>query len=278
VCFVGAAPVDIKILKYFASIDLPIMECFGQSESSGAHSMNDWNAYKFGSVGRPQQGTITKIDEVTGELMYSGRHIFAGYMDMEQKTIDSFDHNGFLHSGDIATIDECNRDNVDGPSGFVRITGRIKELIITAGGENIPPVPIEEHVKSAIPEVCSCIVIGDKRKFLSMLLCLHATINSDDGMPMRQLTGISLDTSIAIGSSARTTDEAANCEKWRKYINDGIAIANSKATSRAQKIAKWAMLPTSFSEKTGELTPTLKLKRDVILNIHAEVIESIYCQ
>merc|ERR1712070_372307 len=110
------------------------------------------------------QGTLTKLDPENGELIYSGRHIFAGYMGMEDKTKEAIDPEGFLHSGDVVKIDDCHQEGMEKPSGFVSITGRIKELIITAGGENIAPVLIEEHMKNAMPALSNCMVIGDKRK------------------------------------------------------------------------------------------------------------------
>jgi long-chain-fatty-acid--CoA ligase ACSBG len=238
--------------------------------------MSDWNAYKFGAVGRPLLGSQTKVDTKTGELLISGRHICAGYMDMEDKTRDTIDRDGFLHTGDIGTVDEYHKEGMVNPSGFLRITGRLKEIIITAGGENIPPVIIEEQMKDAMPALSNCMVIGDKRKFLSMLCCLHVEIDDDDGLPTNKLSEKALYTSINIGSNAKTTDEAKICPKWKKYLDDGIRTANSKATSRAQQVAKWILLSSTFTEKSGELTPTLKLKRNVTMDIYSDIVENIY--
>jgi long-chain-fatty-acid--CoA ligase ACSBG len=157
----------------------------------------------------------------------------------------------------------------------VSITGRIKELIITAGGENVPPVLIEEHMKNAMPALSNCMVIGDKRKFLSILLCLAVEIG-EDGLPTNKLTGEALETCQKIGSKATTSDEAVTCEKWKKYFDNGVTAANEKSTSRAQRVAKWSLLTTDFSEPGGELTPTLKLKRSVAADIHSEAIEALY--
>lgn len=274
-CYVSAAPIEVKILEYFASIDIPILELFGQSECSGPHATNAPDAWMIGSVGRPLPGTDTKLDPNNGELIYSGRHIFAGYMKMEDKTQETVDQEGYLHSGDVVTIDENLQDGKPG-TGFIHITGRIKELIITAGGENIPPVLIEEEMKAAMPAVSNCMVIGDKRKFLTMLVCLQVEIDTETGVPSNKLTGHALDTSKEIGSKATTTDEARDCEKWQKYINDGVAVANGKASSRAQKIGKWSLLSTDFTEPGGELTPTLKLKRSVAADKYSKEIEAMY--
>jgi len=276
VCIVSAAPIEVKILKYFASLDIPVLECYGASECTGPHTMSDWNAYRFGSVGRPLSGSQTRVDTKTGELLINGRHICAGYMDMEGKTRETIDDDGFLHTGDIGKVDERHQEELNKPSGFLRITGRLKEIIITAGGENIPPVIIEEQMKDAMPALSNCMVVGDKRKFLSMLCCLHVEIDDDNGLPTNKLSDKALDTSIGIGSNAKTTDEAKRCPEWTKYLDEGIELANSKATSHAQRVAKWFLLSSTFTEKSGELTPTLKLKRNVTLDIYSDIIEGIY--
>jgi long-chain-fatty-acid--CoA ligase ACSBG len=272
---VGAAPTEAKIFEYFKSVDIPIMDIFGQSENSGPHSVNTLKAHKTGTVGRPILGTENKIEKETGELCCQGRHVFAGYMGMEDKTKEAIDLEGWLHTGDIAKMDEDNDPRIPGASGFITITGRIKELIITAGGENIPPVLIEEQLKNALPAVSNAIVIGDKRKFLSVLFSLTVEVD-DEGVPTNKLTGVARDTSKQIGSDATTTDEARECPKWQAYFDEGVKKANGKATSRAQNVAKWSLLATDFSEKGGELTPTLKLKRAVAADKYTDIIESMY--
>jgi len=273
--YVSAAPIEVKILKYFASLDLPIMELFGQSECSGPHAVNKLIAFKIGTVGRPLPGTETKVDEKTGELCYRGRHIFAGYMKMPEMTAATIDEDGWLHSGDIVNIDDDNDETLAKPSGFLSITGRIKELIITAGGENVPPVLIEDQFKLAMPCLSNCMAVGDKRKFLSILLCLHTDVD-EEGNSLNTLSGVALETSKKIGSVATTTEEVATCENWKSYFDDGMGKANKQATSRAQTVSKWALLPSDFTIPGGELTPTLKLKRSVVADKYANVIESIY--
>lgn len=251
------------------------MELFGQSECTGPHTVNKLAAFKVGTVGRPLPGTETKRDPETGELCYRGRHIFAGYMKEPEKSSGTIDDEGWLRSGDVVTIDNDDDPNIPKPSGFVSITGRIKELIITAGGENVPPVLIEEHFKLAMPGLSNCMAIGDKRKFLSILLCLQVEVD-EDGVPSNKLTAHALETSQEIGSDATTTEEAMKCPKWKEYLDKGMATANEKATSRAQKVAKWTLLSTDFSEKGGELTPTLKLKRPVAAEKYKDVIDAMY--
>merc|ERR1739844_535261 len=193
---------------------------------------------------------------------------------MPEKTNETIDEDGMLHSGDVVKMDSDDW-HVEG-SGFVSITGRIKELIITAGGENVAPVLIEEEMKDAMPALANCMTIGDKRKFLSILLCLQVEIDAETGEASNKLTGAALDTSKEIGSSAVTTTEVMKCELWKKYLDEGMAAGNGKAISRAQKVAKWALLETDFTEPGGELTPTLKLKRSVAADKYSAVIEGIY--
>ena len=131
-------------------------------------------------------------------------------------------------------------------------------------------------MKNAMPALSNCMVIGDKRKFLSILFCLQVEVDAETGIASNKLTGAALDTSKEIGSSAVTTTEAMTCDKWKKYLDDGMAEANGKAISRAQKVGKWAMLETDFTEPGGELTPTLKLKRSVAADKYNSVIEGIY--
>lgn len=275
-CFSAAAPIAIETVNYFASLDIPVYEVFGQSESTGPHTFSHAAAWKVGYCGRPVLGTETRIVPSTGEVIYRGRHIFMGYMYMPEQTAETIDNDGFLHSGDIAEFDGNNHPDVPAPSGFMRITGRIKELIITAGGENIPPVLIENEVKAALLAVSNCMLIGDKRKFLSLLVALKCTVDKDTNEPTDILAHDAVFIGNQIGSTATTMTEAAADPLWSKYIENGIKTANSKTTSNAQIIQKWKMLPADFSEKQGDLTPTLKLKRNVVAKKYDALIESLY--
>lgn len=274
-CFTAAAPISPEILNYFASLDIPVYEVFGQSECTGPHTVSVPGAWRIGYCGRPMEGTESIIVPETGELCYRGRHIFMGYMYNPESTAATIDNEGFLHSGDVAEFDNNTHPNIPAPSGFMRITGRIKELIITAGGENIPPVIIEQEMKSTMPAISNCMVIGDKRKFLTILFTLMVEVD-EDGVPTNRLTGLSLETSRKIGSEATTTQEARECPHWQKLFDDGIKAANARTTSRAQVVQKWALLDGDFSEKGGELTPTLKLKRSVAAAKYEDVINALY--
>mmetsp|Transcript_19225 Transcript_19225/g.32531 ORF Transcript_19225/g.32531 Transcript_19225/m.32531 type:complete len:660 (-) Transcript_19225:312-2291(-) len=274
-CFTAAAPIAPETLYYFASLDIPIYEVFGQSECTGPHTVCSSKAWKVGTCGQPMKGTETKCDPVNGELCYRGRHIFMGYMYMPKQTAETIDDEGFLHSGDVAKLDDDVDAEIPEPSGFLTITGRIKELIITAGGENVPPVLIENEMKAAMSAVSNCMVIGDKRKFLTMVVAVK--VNPDaDGNPSDTLAADSLFVGEQIGSTAKTYTEVLADPLWKTYIDEGVKAANKKTTSNAQVVQKWVWLPVDFSEKAGDLTPTLKLKRSVVSKKYAELIDSMY--
>lgn len=264
-CFTGAAPLSVECLSFFGSLDIPIYEIFGQSECTGPHSINLPGKWKIGSIGNPLPATKTRIDPHTGEIRYAGRHIFMGYLNNETSTKDTL-IDGWLHSGDVGQFDD---------DGFLAITGRIKELIITAGGENVPPVLIEDALKAELPALSNIMVIGDKRKFLTFV-CTFRVVTDADGNPSHVLDRAALQVAQEIGSHAKTVQEARNCDKFQKYITDGMKRANAKATSRAQCTQKFLVLERDFSIGGGELTPTLKLKRSVVEKMYAEEIEELY--
>ena len=161
----GAAPIAPEVIYYFHSLDVCLTDIYGMSESSGPHTCCFPRAFKVGSVGRTVPGCHTKIlspdRDGNGEICMAGRNVGMGYLLMEDKTHESYDNEGWLHSGDVGRVDE---------DGFLFITGRIKEIIITAGGENIPPVLIEDTLKGELPCISNAMLIGDKRKFLSVIL------------------------------------------------------------------------------------------------------------
>jgi long-chain-fatty-acid--CoA ligase ACSBG len=277
-CFTAAAPISVDTLSYFASIDIPVFEVFGQSECTGPHTVSAPGQWRIGYCGRPMPGTESMIAKDTNELCYRGRHIMMGYMYMKDKTDEAIDADGYLHSGDVAEFDENEQKGFTGPSGFMRITGRIKELIITAGGENIPPVLIENEMKAAMNAISNCMVIGDKKKFLTILISLKTEVDKETGVPTDKLAADSLHAGKQIGSKATTISEAAKDPVWDKYLTDGIKVANSKTTSQAQIVQKYKLLPIDFSEKGGELTPTLKLKRNIATEKYKDLIESMYAE
>uniref|UniRef100_A0A8C4NB18 long-chain-fatty-acid--CoA ligase n=1 Tax=Eptatretus burgeri TaxID=7764 RepID=A0A8C4NB18_EPTBU len=274
ICYVGAAPIAPETLEYFLSFDIPIYELYGMSESTGPQNMNVKDSHRIGSCGRPIPGFSLKLsnpdEEQNGEVCFWGRHVFMGYLSMEENTRNTLDEEGWLHSGDLGNIDD---------DGFLTITGRIKELIITAGGENIPPLLIEHSVKTELPFISNAMLIGDKRKFLSILLTLKCQVNESTGEPQDELSDDVVAFFRKIGSNSTrvsevlsSSDPVVNCA-----IAEGIERVNQKATSNAQRVQKWDVLPQDFSIVGGELGPTLKLKRPAVLKKNCDRINNLYC-
>ncbi|XP_050345486.1 long-chain-fatty-acid--CoA ligase ACSBG2 isoform X2 [Nymphalis io] len=270
----AAAPLSPEIKKFFMSLDIPIMDAFGMSEAAGAHTLSIYPKFKLDSSGEILDGTETKFDGSSsvngpGEIFMRGRHVFMGYLHDEEKTRATVDDEGWLHSGDVGRLDSNN---------LLYITGRIKELLITAGGENIAPVLIEQTVQSELLHVGYAVLIGDKRKFLSILLTLKAKVNSNTGDALDELDTETKKWVANLGSKATTISEIVRTKDplVHKAIEEGIARANKQAISNAQKIQKFAILPADFSLNTGELGPTLKIKRNVVYEKYKDIIEGFY--
>jgi len=264
--FTGAAPITRETLDYFASLDIPVYELFGQSEGSGPQTINIPGKWKIGTAGVALDSTDMKVVNDTQELVYKGRHIMMGYLKAEDKTKEAIDEDGWLHSGDCAKIDA---------DGFMSITGRIKELIITAGGENVPPVIIEEKIKEHAKALSNVMVVGDQRKFLAALFCLRVKMD-DKGNPLEAFDDQALLVAKDIGSSATTVAEAKQCDQFKAYLDGALKAANKDAPSRAQNVQKWILLDRDFTIIGGELTPTLKLKRPVVLAKYMNEIDAMY--
>nr|XP_022331343.1 long-chain-fatty-acid--CoA ligase ACSBG2-like isoform X2 [Crassostrea virginica] len=269
----GAAPVMKESLEFFYGLNIPLAEVYGMSECTGPHTTGTPNRFRMCSVGIEIPGVKTKLadmdEEGNGEIGMYGRHVFMGYLDEEEKTKETFDEEFYLMSGDIGKKDK---------DGFLYVTGRKKELIITAGGENIAPVPIEDNVKECLPCVSNCMLIGDKRKFLSMLITLKVDVNPDNLEPTDNLTPLTVDWVKAQGStSTKVSDILDNKDALvLKAIQQGIDKANERAISRAQKVQKWSLLPRDFSIPGGELGPTMKLRRPIVHKMYAKTIDAFY--
>ncbi|KAM5291471.1 long-chain-fatty-acid--CoA ligase ACSBG1 isoform 6-T8 [Glossophaga mutica] len=212
---------------------------------------------------------VNQDAEGTGEICVWGRTVFMGYLNMEDETRAAIDADGWLHTGDLGRLDA---------DGFLYITGRLKELIITAGGENVPPVPIEEAVKAELPVVSSAMLIGDQRKFLSMLLTLKCVLDPDTSDPTDQLTEQATEFCQRVGSNATKVSEIVGSKDEAVYraIEEGIQRVNSQAAARPYHIRKWAVLERDFSISGGELGPTMKLKRFAVLEKYKDIIDSFY--
>ncbi|CAJ0965332.1 unnamed protein product [Ranitomeya imitator] len=225
------------------------------------------NMKRMNGCGKVISGCKTNIyqpdGDGSGEILFWGRHVFMGYLNMEDKTKESIDEEGWLHSGDIGKHDD---------NGFLYITGRIK------GGENIPPVPIEDAIKEHIPIISNVMVVGDKRKFLSMLLTLKCNVNFDTGEPEDELTTEALEFCQKIGSKANKVSDIVGHKDKLVYtaIQEGVNAVNYQSTSNAQKVQKWIILDRDFSVAGGELGPTMKLKRPVVSKMYKDQIDNFY--
>jgi long-chain acyl-CoA synthetase len=222
------------VLAFFASLDLPIHEVYGQSEDSGPTSFNLTGKAKIGTVGPPIPGLEVKIAD-DGEILVRGPNVFLGYYKEPDATADAL-RDGWLCSGDLGAFDR---------EGFLSITGRKKEIIITAGGKNIAPKNIEAAIKE-LPLVGEAVVIGDRRKYLTALVTLEPTAAGK-----------------VSGEQVRSTIQAKIDE-----VNQSLA--------RVEQVKKFAILERPFGIDTGELTPTMKLKRKVIAQKYAREIEAMY--
>ncbi|XP_022620946.1 long-chain-fatty-acid--CoA ligase ACSBG2-like isoform X2 [Seriola dumerili] len=272
ICFTGAAPITKETLDYFMSLNMPLMELYGMSESSGPHTVSVNSSYQMSSCGKVMPGCKTKLEnpdkEGNGEICFWGRNVFMGYLNMPDKTTEALDQDGWLHSGDLGRNDQQE---------FLYITGRIKELIITAGGENIPPVPIEDALKAEVPIISNSMLLGDKLKFLSMLLTLKCVVD-DNGDPTDELSPEALDFCQQHGVTATKVSEIIANKEPAIYnaIQEGVERVNAKATSNAQKVQKWVVVERDFSVGGGELGPTMKLRRPIVVKMYQEKINEMY--
>lgn len=246
----SAAPISKSTLEFFLSLGVPIYEVYGMSECTGPATISLPNRYKTGKAGFCLPGGELKIAE-DGEICMRGRHVFKGYFKNEAATAEALDEDGWLHSGDIGTIDE---------RGFLQITDRKKDLLITAGGENIAPQVIEGMLKS-IPIVQQAVVVGDRRKYLAALFTLDP----------EKIEAVAKEA----GSPARDIDAAAKCDTFKRFLDRQVQDVNG-GLARVQTIKKWTILPGDFTIEGGELTPTMKVKRKVINEKYASQIESLY--
>lgn len=263
----GAAPLKKSTLNFFKSLGIPLFNTYGMSESTGPQFMN---LADFGvdlkSAGVSVKGTDFKIfnpdKDGQGEICFRGRNRFMGYYKNEEATLESIDEEGFIHSGDQGYINN---------KGFLFITGRFKEILKTAGGEMVAPVPIEESIHAASDIFNIPVVIGDDRKYPSALLTLKTEPNGDLTTDVQRVFK-------DINPEVKTVIQAMNDPKIKSYIQAMIDKINDKAVSRAQLIRRWTILPHEFSVDGGEITPTLKLKRKFITQKYAKEIEMMYME
>jgi long-chain acyl-CoA synthetase len=244
----GAAPINPDILRFFDAAGVLILEGWGMTETSTAATVSRPDAFKFGTVGKPFTGCEIKIAD-DGEVLVRGANIFQGYYKNEEATQETL-VDGWLHTGDIGELDD---------DGYLKITGRKKDIIITAGGKNITPANLEAEIKQS-QWVSQCVVIGDRRPYLVALVTLDpeevAKLAEEKGWP---------------------ADAAALAEnpEMREMVQAHIDSINEKF-ARVEQVKKFAILDHDLSQETGELTPTMKVKRNVVQDKYAGVIDALY--
>jgi long-chain acyl-CoA synthetase len=245
----GAAPINPDILRFFDAAGVLVLEGWGMTETSTAATISKPDDFKFGTIGKPFAGCEVKIAD-DGEILVRGPNVFQGYYKNEEATKETL-VDGWLHTGDVGEIDA---------EGYIKITGRKKDIIITAGGKNITPANLEGEIKQS-QWVSQCVVIGDRRPFLVALVTLDPEevaklAAEDDAVP---------DDPASWPANARI----------RELISDHIETVNRKF-ARVEQVKKFEILPQDFSQEGGELTPTMKVKRAVVADKYDPQIEGLY--
>jgi len=250
-CVTGAAPIAGEILEFFYACGVPVMEGYGMTETSTSATVNrpEGNNFRFGSVGKPQKDVEVKIAE-DGEVLIKGPNIFQGYYKNEDATKETLE-DGWLHTGDLGRLDE---------DGFLYITGRKKDIIITAGGKNITPANLENGLKQN-RWISQAVVIGDRRPYLIALI----TLDPEEAPALAEELGLE-DSSLPA---------LAEDEKVRAEVQKAIDEVNSHV-GPVEQIKRFTILDHDLSQETGELTPTLKVKRNVVHEKFADVVDRVY--
>ena len=237
ICVSGAAPIAPDVLEFMASLDVIILEVYGQSEDSGPTTFNLTGNTRFGTVGVRLPGIDVRIAE-DGEILVKGRNVFMGYYKDDEATKATLDADGWLYSGDLGAFSD---------DGFLTITGRKKDIIITAGGKNIAP----KNIEAALMEheaISQAVVIGDRRKFLSAVVAINPE---------------------------RAEEAGGDLSSFKSSIQEHIDAVNSRF-ARVEHIRKFSILPRELDQENAELTPTMKIKRRIVYDNWASVIDGMY--
>ncbi len=248
----AAAPINPDLVVFFSAIGIPLYNLWGLSEDTGPATANRADANRIGSIGKPLTGVEIEIAE-DGEIKVRGGIVTAGYFNLPDKTAETFSDDGWLFTGDLGRIDE---------DGFIWITGRKKDIIVNAAGKNIAPAKLETTLKSN-PLIAEACMIGDGRKYLTMLIA----IDPDTAPTWAESHGVEF------------TDHAAftQAPALRAEVERLIEEANQHV-SRVEQIKKFHIVPDIWSPDSGEITPSLKLKRQVVLDNYADDIEAMYTE
>jgi long-chain acyl-CoA synthetase len=247
----GAAPISPELVKWYLALGVPMLEVWGMTESCGAATGVPATRIKPGSIGPAAGYNEVRIDAATGEILVRGTNVFMGYLNQPEKTAETIDAEGWLHTGDVGTVDE---------EGYFRITDRMKDIIITAGGKNITPSELENELKFS-PYVTDAVVIGDKRPYLTVIIMID----------QENVEKFAQDHDVPFSNYASLTRSA----EVQELIQGEINRVNKKF-ARVEQIKKFFLLETQLTAEDEELTPTMKLKRKLVQTKYAAQIEAMY--
>ncbi|QGK69422.1 AMP-binding protein [Allosaccharopolyspora coralli] len=246
----GGAPLGERLAHFYRGIGVPVLEGYGLTETTAAATVNVEGDAKIGTVGKPISGTAVRIAD-DGEILVKGDVVFTRYWNNPSATEESLE-DGWFHTGDLGSLDE---------DGFLRITGRKKEIIVTAGGKNVAPAGLEDALRSH-PLISQCMVVGDQKPFIGALVTL------DPEFLPAWLEDNGKSTSLTASDLVEDPDVRATVQKAVDEANQGV--------SKAEQIKQFRILPDDFTEATGELTPSMKLKRTKVAENHADTIQGLY--
>ena len=247
----GAAPISPDLVRWYLALGVPMLEVWGMTETCGASTGVPAQRIKPGSIGPAASYNEVRLDPQTGEILVRGPNVFMGYLNLPEKTAETIDADGWLHTGDVGVVDE---------EGYFRITDRMKDIIITAGGKNITPSEIENELKFS-PYITDAVVIGDQRPYLTAIIM----IDQDNVEKFAQ------DHDVPFSNYASLT----RAPEVQQLIQGVIDEANKKF-ARVEQVKKFWLLDTQLSAEDEELTPTMKLKRKLVQKKYAEQIEAMY--
>jgi long-chain acyl-CoA synthetase len=249
-CFSGGGPLGERLTHFFAGVGVQIYEGYGLTETSPTLTLARPGAWKPGTVGRPLAETSIMIAG-DGEILAKGPQVFRGYWHNESATAEAFDDDGWFRTGDIGELDD---------EGYLRITGRKKELIVTAAGKNVAPAPLEDHLR-AHELISQAVVVGDARPFIAALITIDPA-----ALP---------DWTAMHGRANEATADVLESAELKAAIQEAVDQAN-ESVSRAESIRTFAILPRDLTIESGELTATLKVRRAVVEKVYAGEIDRIY--
>jgi long-chain acyl-CoA synthetase len=250
-CLTGAAPIGVEILEFFYAAGVPVMEAYGLTETMGIATANLRDAFEFGTVGRPLPGVELAI-AADREILVRGPQVFIGYWQNEPATREVLDADGWLHTGDLGAVDD---------GGYLRVTGRKKDIIITAGGKNLAPANLENDLKQS-PFVSQAVMYGDRRPYPVAVV----TLDPEAVVPWARERGLPED----LGALARHP-------QVRGLVQQALDAANRRY-ARVEQVKRFAILDHDLSEEAGELTPTMKVRRNVVYDRYAGVFDDLYAR